>query len=345
MVQVPVAMPADYAKGPLGARLLAWITDGIIAGALLPVAILLIASASASEDAPIVGLLLALVGVIWQLTYFLGRDAAGGAGFGKRLAGIVVVSSVTGIPATGGPTIVRQLVLYGLNIIPVIGSLIEPVLVLTDQKGRRLGDKAAKTQVVRAADVAARGVPIKTGKGAAIAVLIAALLVTLVGSVIGGLAFARMATGAAGVSEGTVPIETPAEKPAADAPAQQPTADAPAETPSDQPNNATEWEGQGTPITAETAVDAVGNLLNSLKNDDVKAARTYATSNFQEQESWFFVPAGGALAQFEVAKVYQDAAIWVVEVDEQWNSGPQKSRYFVITEDNTPRVDSVDFQD
>ncbi|MDP2233979.1 MAG: RDD family protein, partial [Actinomycetota bacterium] len=342
----PAAAPgAGYPKGPLGARLLAWIADGIIAGALLPVAALLIAAASASEDVPVVGLLLALVGVVWQLAYFLGRDVLGGSGFGKRLAGIVVVSSETGIPATGGPTIVRQLVLYGLNIIPIIGNFIEPVLVLVDKSGKRLGDKVAKTQVVRASDVAARGVALKTGKGAAIGVLIAALLVMLAGSAIGGVVFARSIAGELGVSDGIVPIESPAEEFAADAPVENPAAEAPAEEPPTQPNDATEWEDQANPLNAETAVDAVGNMLNSLKNDDVAAARTYATRNFQEQESWFFAPAGGALAQFEVADVYQDAALWVVEVDEDWNSGPQKSRYFVIVEDNTPRVDGVEFQD
>lgn len=320
--------------------MLAWIADGIIAGALLPVAVLLIAAASAREDAPVAGLALALIGVVWQLVYFLGRDAAGGAGFGKRLAGIVVVSSGKGIPATGGPTIVRQLVLYGLNLIPIIGNFIEPVAVLFDKQGRRLGDKAAKTQVVRASDVSARGIALKTGKGAAIGVLIVALLVMLAGSAVGGVVLARSFAGQVVAPDDFVSLETPAEEPATDAPAESPTAEPPAE-----PVDATEWEGQADPLNAETAVDAVGNLLNSLKNDDVSAARTYATRNFQEQESWFFAPAGGALAQFEVADVYQDAALWVVEVDEDWNSGPQKSRYFVIVEDNTPRVDGVEFQD
>ncbi len=280
-----------------------------------------------------------------MLAYSLGRDVVGGAGFGKRLAGIVVVSSETGVPAKGGATIVRQVVLYALNIIPVIGNLIEPVLVLTDKEGKRLGDRVAKTQVVRAADVSARGVPLKTGKGVAIGVLVAALLVTLVGSAIGGVVFARTVAGAAGMPDGIVPLETPAQEPATPAPAEEPTAGVPAEVPPAQPNDATEWEGQANPLNAETAVDAVGNLLNSLKNNDVDAARAYATRNFQEEKDWFFAPAGGALIQFEVSSVYQDAALWVVEVDEDWNSGPQKSLYFVIVEDNTPRVDGVDLKD
>jgi uncharacterized RDD family membrane protein YckC len=340
MPQAPVgAVGPGYAKGPVGARLLAWIADGIISGALLPLAVLLIVAASARGQFSVVGAVLAGVAGLWQLAYSLGRDVSGGAGFGKRLAGLVVVSSATGVPATGGSTILRQVVFYALNIIPLVGSLIEPVLVLVDKEGKRVGDKVAKTQVVRVADMAARGVPVKAGKGAAIGVLVAALLVSLAGGVAGGVVFARSVAGEVSGIEGTLPLETPAETPAA---AETPAVESPA--PSEpQPGTATEDETQIDPRNPETVVDAVGNLLNSLKENDVDAARRYATRNFQEAESWFFVPAGGALIQFEVAKVYEDAGMWVVEVDEDWNSGPQKSRYFIIVEDNMTRVDSVEF--
>ena len=133
---------------------------------------------------------------------------------------------------------------------------------------------------------------------------------------------------------GVLTPETPTEAPTTDAPA----AESPAE-----PGDATEWENAENPLNAESSVAAVGNLLNSLQIGDVAAARTYATRNFQEMESWFFFSAEGALIEIEVADVYQDTALWVVEVNEQWNSGPQKSRYFVIVEDNTPRVDGVEF--
>ncbi len=340
MVPTPLGAAAPgYAKGPLGPRILAWIADGIIAGALLPVAILLFVSGNVRGEFSVVGAVLLVVAGIWEIAYSLGRDVTGGAGFGKRLFGIVVVSSATGTPAPAGATVLRQIVLYALNIIPVIGNLIEPVLVVVNKDGKRLGDKAAKTQVVRADDVSARGVPIKTGKGAAIGVLVAALLVSVVGGVVGGVLFARAAAGGIGGLEGAVPYETPAEKPSVETP----TVDAPAASGA-QPNSATEDETQLNPLNAETAVDAVGNLLNSLKENDVKTARRYATRRFQEDESWFFAPAGGALSSFEVANVYQDAGLWVVEVTEDWNSGPQKSRYFVIVEDNTPRVDGVDQQ-
>lgn len=342
-----VAPGSPYPKAPLGGRLLALIVDSIIAGALLPVGILLIVAASAREEVSIPGVLLAILGTVWQLAYMLGRDIAGGAGFGKRLTGLVVVSSVNDGPAKPGATLVRQIVLYALGIIPAIGSLIEPVLVLVNKEGKRLGDKAAKTQVVRTSEVAARGYALKTGKGAAIGALIAALLVSIVGSVVGGLVFARTVTGAAsltGMPSPAIPeIETPqVETPEVETPAEQPAAEPPIEEPGVTDPGAAQPAGA---VNPETAVDAVGNLLNYLKENDVDSARAYATRRFQEDDDWFFVPAGGALIQFEVTDVYSDAAVWMVEVEEQWNSGPQKSRYWVIEEDNTARVDGVIFDE
>lgn len=326
-----------YPKAPLGGRLLAVIADSIIGAALLPAGVLLFMSASTRGEFSVLGAILIGVGALWQLAYALGRDSFGGAGWGKRLAGLVVISSETGMPAKAGAAMVRQFVLYALNVIPAIGSLIEPVMVLIDKDGKRLGDKVAKTQVVRSADASARGVAVTAGKGLAIGVLVGALTVTLIGSAAGGLAFAGAVNGELTGSDniGVTPPEA-AETPGAPEEGAQPSADAepaPAEEPS------------GPAVNAETAVDAVGNLLNSLKENDVDQARKHATRGFQEEAEWFFYPAGGALIQFEVADVFQDQAIWVVVVKEDWNSGPQESRYFVIEEDNVARVDGIDFDE
>lgn len=347
-----VAAPTDapYDKAPLGARFVAVMVDGIIASALLPAGIILIAAASAREEFSVVGVVLVGLGGLWQLAYSFGRDMFAGAGWGKRLMGLTVVSTSTGMVAKAGSTILRQVVLYALGIIPVIGSLIEPVMVLVDKEGKRVGDKVAKTQVVRSTDAAARGVAVSTGKGAAIGALVAALLVSIVGGVAGGLVFARTVSGAmdagADLSPVVPEIEVPTEQPTEQPPAEQPTEQPPAEQPStEQPGEPGDGAAVVGAVNPETSVDAVGNLLNYLKENNVEAARQYATRRFQEDESWFFAPAGGALAQFEVTDVYQDQAVWVVEVSEDWNSGPQKSRYFVIEEDNTARVDGVEFLD
>ena len=192
VVATPAAAPytGAYPKAPLGGRLLAVIVDGIIAAALLGPGILFLYAGLASGGTPALGIALVVIGGIWELVYLLGRDGFGGAGFGKRLTGLVVVTSPGGVPAGVGASIVRQLVLYLLSVIPVIGSLVEPILVITDKDGRRLGDKAAKTQVARATDVAAAGHRVPAGKGLAVAALVIALLVSLIGSAIGGVMFA-----------------------------------------------------------------------------------------------------------------------------------------------------------
>ncbi len=335
-----------YAKAPLGPRLLALIADGIIAAALLPTGILLIYAGVAREEFSVAGMILAIIGGVWQLAYLLGRDASGGAGFGKRLAGLVVVSAENGAPVRAGSAIVRQVVLFALGLIPAIGSLIEPVMVLVDKDGRRLGDKAAKSQVARAMEVSARGFPVKTGKGAAIAVVLIALLISMVGSTVGGIAFARALAGSAGAWEADTSFDSGFdsgfdEDISADVPSddvfesEQPVAEEPAPLEPETP------VAPGSAVNPETAVEAVGNMLWALQQDDVDTARSYATRYFQEDGEWFFSPAGGALIQFEVVDAYQDAASWVVEVDEQWNSGPEKVFYFVIEEDGAARVDSL----
>ncbi len=186
-----VAAGAPYTKAPLGARLLAFIADGIIGSALLPLGLLLVYAGVAQKQASVIGFVLVGLGGLWQLGYTLGRDGFRGAGFGKRLTGLVVTRVESGAPASMGASIVRQLVWWALGIIPVIGTLAEPVLVISDKDGRRLGDKAAKTQVARATEVAARGHAVASGKTMAIIVLIVALLVSIAGAIIGGVAFAR----------------------------------------------------------------------------------------------------------------------------------------------------------
>lgn len=197
---VAVGSSALYAKAPVGSRLLAVIVDGIIAGPLLPLGLLLVYAGAATGKPSIIGFVLVGLGGIWQLAYTLGRDGMGGAGFGKRMTGLVVTQSATGAPAGMGASIVRQLIFYVTNLIPGIGSLIEPVLVLVNKDGRRLGDKAAKTQVARSADVSARGFSAPGGKGLAVTMLIVTLLGGIVGAGVGGFAFAKALQEATGGS-------------------------------------------------------------------------------------------------------------------------------------------------
>ncbi len=344
MPQTPVPAAGTpgglYPKGPLGARLLALIADSIIAAALLPLGILVFYASLARGETPIVGMIVMSLGAMWQIAYFLGRDAFGGAGFGKRMTGLVVTSVEGGSVASAGATVLRQIVLFALGLIPAIGGLIEPIVVLVDNDGRRLGDKAAKTQVARTADVAARGVPIAHGKGAAVAVLIAALLVSMIGSVIGGLAFAQA------VSEGgDWQFETDGDWGfdfENDFSADDPLGEAEegfGEIIIDEQES--EFEPPGDVVNPETAVDAVGSLLSALMNDDVETAKSYTTRRFQSEYDWFLFPASEALYSFEVIEVFPDPPAYGVRVREEWNSGPEDVFYSVVEEDGRAKVDMV----
>lgn len=334
----PVAVTAPvgtgYPKASLGARFLALFADSIIGGALMPLAILfLFQMVQGGDEQPVLFLVAVAIGSLWQIGYFFAKDVAGGAGPGKRLAGLAIVSTQTGTIASGGSTFVRQLIWVLTNIVPGIGSLIEPIVVLADKDGRRLGDKAAKTQVVAASELVARGVIAPRKKTGAVIFLVAAIVVSLVASVIGGVLFARLAysstdweyeigsefdydTGIDEGIEGEDPLVT-------DEPAEDDSIEA--------------------IFTQEAAVDAVGNLLNELKEDNPEGAKQYATEFFYTEYDWFFEPTAGSFVKFEVVDVYRDAALWAVTVNEEWYSGPITVIYFVTYEDGRVLVnDAVD---
>jgi len=331
---------ALYPKAPLGARLMAFLADGVVGSALLPLGILLVYAAAMRDEASVAGLALVAIGGLWQLLYILGRDGFAGAGFGKRLFGLTVTSVQTGAPIGVGASVVRQLVFYALNLAPVIGSLIEPVMVVTEQAGRRLGDKAAKTQVARTADVAARGLRAPAGKTAPAIAVIAAVLVWLAGSTIGGLAFANAINRA--VDGDSVTIETaddtdsePGVTP------ETPETEEEAAAPTEQPVPPAEEPSQAGGLNPETATDAVGSLLVAMQNDDVDGMREACTQRFEDANPEFFYGASGALGSFEIVDAFQDAAIYAVVVQEDWISGPEEIMYFVTLEDGQARVDDL----
>ncbi len=185
----PVAVPASAApplpalKASPFARLAAQVVDGLITDMFIaPGAVLLAielaargAGNTSSDGMLYAGLALSAFGMIWALWYWLTKDGwRGGQGFGKRMFGLVTVREGTVTPAGKGASAMRQLVMV---LISAVGLwIIEALMVLFRADGRRLGDLAAGTRVVRAADVpgSAQG----AGKGFAAAMLTAALLVT-----------------------------------------------------------------------------------------------------------------------------------------------------------------------
>jgi uncharacterized RDD family membrane protein YckC len=47
-----------------------------------------------------------------------------------------------------GQSAIRALIWCVVNLVPVVGWLIEPIMAIADENGRRLGDRAAGTQVI-----------------------------------------------------------------------------------------------------------------------------------------------------------------------------------------------------
>ena len=97
--------------------------------------------------------MLLIVGAIAAAGYGFVKDGLpAGQSLGKRAAGLMVVHLDSNRPCSIGQSAVRTLVLLFSNVVPVLGWLVEPLLVIFTVDRRRLGDRAAGTQVVRVAD-------------------------------------------------------------------------------------------------------------------------------------------------------------------------------------------------
>jgi uncharacterized RDD family membrane protein YckC len=144
-----------YPRAPLWPRFVAALVDGLIGGGPMMLALGLFAGFSGglldsnASAAPLAAL--AVAGLLWALWYTFTKDGrAGGQSIGKRLMGLMVVHLPTSRPCTLAQSALRALVLVVLQMVPLVGVAIEPVALLVAADGRRLGDKAAGTQVILA---------------------------------------------------------------------------------------------------------------------------------------------------------------------------------------------------
>lgn len=97
-------------------------------------------------------------------------------------------------------------------------------------------------------------------------------------------------------------------------------------------------------LDPETATGAVGTLLVALQNDDMSGMRGAASDYFESNNADFFFPSSGALTNFEILNVYEDGAIYIVIVREEWISGPEDMTYIVIEEGGIAVVDDVYYE-
>lgn len=166
---LPIAADAAiYSKAPLWSRFWASILDSLIACAIPIVGIIILVAAGVADSYSynwyysdytryngvsygwyIFGIILLVGGIIWGLVYSFIKDGLGkGQSYGKRAVGLMVIDVKDNTPCGKGKSALRNLIMTALDMIPYFGWLIEPIMVLANDKGRRLGDMAANTQVV-----------------------------------------------------------------------------------------------------------------------------------------------------------------------------------------------------
>ncbi len=134
-----------YAKASSGARFVASFLDGLImSAAWLP---LIIGFATDEGFFYFIGIITG----IWAIWYNFTKDGRpNGQSIGKKAMGLMVVNLNTNLPCSKGTSALRLL----LWLIPYIGGfiyLIDCIMILASDNGRRIGDHLANTQVIAAA--------------------------------------------------------------------------------------------------------------------------------------------------------------------------------------------------
>lgn len=92
---------------------------------------------------------IAIIFYIIPITYSLIKDGLGqGQSWGKKSMGLMVVHLEFNMPCSKWRSFFRNLVSKLISIFPIVGWLIEPILVIASTSGRKLGDHASETMVI-----------------------------------------------------------------------------------------------------------------------------------------------------------------------------------------------------
>jgi uncharacterized RDD family membrane protein YckC len=152
---VPIYKQQVYPKASLGNRFLAMLLDSLVAlGLSLPAIFCFVFGAAGMEHkkADQNGILMMGIGaflILLPIGYMFIKDGLNrGQSYGKRAMDLMVVDLRTYQPCDKGKSAMRQVVSMCVGFIPLVGSFIEPIMVLATDDGRKLSDKAANTQVV-----------------------------------------------------------------------------------------------------------------------------------------------------------------------------------------------------
>jgi len=155
----------EYPRAGIGMRILAYVIDGIISGLplmiLIPMAVIPFFTfvrvqgqvGGPTMAGPGIGMIIfivlaGIIGIGWSLFYYLLRDGFGrGQSWGKKICGLMVVNLDNNLPCDKGKSFVRNIVLWLLNALAGL-SIVEFILIIVHDKGYRLGDMLARTQVI-----------------------------------------------------------------------------------------------------------------------------------------------------------------------------------------------------
>ncbi|NME71400.1 RDD family protein [Flammeovirga aprica] len=142
-------------KAPFGARLHAYFLDSLIAITLaIPSIIFALLGVDILKHAfyfseVIIFFVLSGLLLLLPLLYMLLKDGMGkGQSIGKKVVGLTVINVDTLEPCSKGQSFLRNFILMFLNTIPVIGNTLEVIIAVIAEDGKRLGDRAVRTQVI-----------------------------------------------------------------------------------------------------------------------------------------------------------------------------------------------------
>lgn len=156
-----------YPKAGIIRRILAYLIDGLISALPLIIFVPLVVipyfryievqsqfgglyTAGPGLGMIVFSVIAILIAGTWSLFYYLFRDGFGqGQSWGKAICGLMVVNLDDNSPCNMAKSFLRNIVLWLLSALAGL-SIVEFILILVQDKGSRLGDMLAGTQVIDA---------------------------------------------------------------------------------------------------------------------------------------------------------------------------------------------------
>lgn len=149
--ETALAVIPRYAKASIGSRFLAYVIDSVVGPLPFLVGIIGVLIFAPRYQPSILDFFFLIASFCWAIYYSFVKDGRGeGQSIGKKMLNLMVVNTTTNRPCTKGESSMRALVWMVTNFVPFVGWLIEPIAALASADGRRLGDRAAHTQVIDA---------------------------------------------------------------------------------------------------------------------------------------------------------------------------------------------------